>query len=125
MSKKEDAFGQTLVNSITSKSRDAILDVTEKCIITTEDRARLCLKDCVENMETRRAWIAPLGILMTIVVTLVSASFKDWVLPAAVWQSSFIIALILSGIWLVRTLISRPKVITIDEIVKKLKVKES
>lgn len=89
------------------------VNVSQAVIITTEDKLRLCLSDHLGQMEKKRSWIAPLGILVAIVLTLVTATFRKVGLSAATWQSIFIIAAVLVFGWL---LLSAKKACEAEEI---------
>src|SRR5258708_39515755 len=43
-------------------------NVTQEIIVTTADKARLCLIEALGRLERRDAWIAPAGILATLAV---------------------------------------------------------
>ena len=69
-------------------------------IITTEDKARLCLAKYSSRLGKRRSWIAPLGILIAIILAIVTTTFKDFGLEAEVWKALFIISAIIVFGWL-------------------------
>jgi hypothetical protein len=72
-------------------------------------------------MEKKRNWIAPLGILVTIIVTLVTSDFKNVGLNAATWQSMFIIAGLISLGWLVYCVKEAWQSKDIEDIIDELK----
>lgn len=76
------------------------LNLSQEVIITTEDKVKLCLSEHLKRMEKRKSWIAPLGILLAITVTLVTSSFKDVGLNSATWKAIFIITGLISFGWL-------------------------
>jgi hypothetical protein len=56
-------------------------------------------------MEKKRGWIAPSGILITIVVALVTSTFRDkFGLDGATWRAIFILSGIISIGWLIRSI---------------------
>ena len=79
------------------------LNVSQEVIVTTEDKMRLCLSEHLKRMEKRKGWVAPLGILGAIVVTLVTSTFKDMGLDAATWKAVFIITGLISLCWLIHS----------------------
>lgn len=97
------------------------LNVSQEVVITTEDKIRICLTDHLKRMEKRLAWIAPLGVLITIVITLVTSTFKAIVFDAATWRAIFIIAGVLSAIWLILTAKEAIKSEKLEDIVSELK----
>lgn len=76
------------------------LNLSQEVIITTEDKIKLRLSEHLKRMEKRKSWIAPLGILLAITVTLVTSSFKDVGLNSATWKAIFIITGVISFGWL-------------------------
>jgi len=79
------------------------LNLSQEVIITTEDKIKLCLSEHLKRMEKRKDWIAPLGILLAIIVTLVTSSFEDVGLNYATWKAVFIITGLISFGWLIRS----------------------
>jgi len=77
------------------------LNVSQEVIVTTEDKIRLCLSNHLDKMEKKKSWLVPIGILVTIILTLVTSDFKDRAFKAATWQAVFIISGIISLIWLI------------------------
>jgi len=72
-------------------------------IFTTRDRLELCLTHHREKIEIRQQWPVPLGIFMSVILTLLTADFqqKKFGLDGSVWQAIFIIIAGLSGMWLI------------------------
>jgi hypothetical protein len=73
-------------------------------IMTTEDKIRLTVTEHLQRMEQRNGWVAPLGVLISIVAAFVTADFKDIVLTAAQWHALFVFAGIASFGWLCRSI---------------------
>lgn len=82
---------------------DIHLNVSQKMIITTEDKVRLCLLEHLNQIGKKGSWVAPLGIFIAIGATLVTSSFKENVLmlPADTWRAIFVIMGAISLLWLV------------------------
>jgi len=99
------------------------LNVTQEVIITTEDKINLCLSQHLKRIERKRSWIAPFGILIAIVLTFVTSSFKENVLQlnADTWRAIFIIAGLICFVWLIRSIIEAIKSLKVEDIVEKLK----
>lgn len=100
-------------------------NLDQEIIQITEDRLRLVLKDHLELVEDKKAWHAPLGILIAIVAAFVTADFRDAYFKAATWQAVFLIAGILSFIWLVRASYRAATSPSIDDIVSKIKTRST
>lgn len=90
-------------------------------VVTTEDKIRICLMTYLKNLQSRDTWMAPLGVALTLVLTFLTTDFKDFYFSADTWQAFFLIAFILSGVWLVVSLVRRPKALGVDDIVMMLK----
>lgn len=78
------------------------VNVRQKIIVVTEDKAYLCLQRHVERMGRKQEWIAPAGLALSLLATLVAATFQNFFLPAATWQALFILAFFGSLVWLAR-----------------------
>lgn len=93
----------------------------EKVSLITESKLKVCLMEYLQNLEKRGVWIAPLGILATIVITLLTADFQDkFYISRYTWQAIFILSAIISSVWLILVFIKRPKEVTIDDIVREM-----
>ena len=79
-------------------------NLTQEVIQITVDKLKLILQAHLQNMERRRDWIAPLGILATMLVVFPTTDFKQFAgLKAEVWQATFIIAVVLNLAWLFKS----------------------
>lgn len=92
----------------------------ERILTISESKLKLCLKDNIDNMGSRTAWQTPAGIGFTILITGLTSSFKDWVLSRYTWQALFVIAGILSFVWLIYTLYKMPRLKKVEDIVDEL-----
>ena len=100
-------------------------NVAQEFIMITEDKTYRCLREWKDHIETRNAWIAPVSLLVPLVLTFVTADFKDaFGLSKNTWQAVFIIGILLAGIWAIREiakLISRRGSPTVEELIQDLK----
>lgn len=99
------------------------LNLSEGFIFITEDKVRICLMKYVEYLEKRGSWIAPAGILITIITVVVTADFKNKLFPKEVWSALFIVAGIVSLVWLIFAISKTKKIKTIDDVINDLKLK--
>jgi undecaprenyl pyrophosphate phosphatase UppP len=97
------------------------VNVDQEIIMITEDRAKLCLMKYLENIGKRDSWTTPLAILLAVIVTLATTSFKQFLVSADVWQAIFLIVGGLSVLWLANSLRKRPKAKKIEDVIKELK----
>ena len=110
------SIGSQLVNV-----SEVHLNVSQEVIITTEDKVHICLSEHLKRMEKKHSWIAPFGIFITIVITLATSTFTDIGVDAATWRAIFIIAGVISFIWLVQAVIVAVKSEKLEDIVAELK----
>lgn len=93
-------------------------------IVTTEDKLKLALLERKGMLVGRDAWIAPFGIGISILITILTTDFRKFLLAAPVWEAIFYIALILTIFWFIYALAKRPKENSIDDFIQQIKKKE-
>lgn len=113
-SEKEDINIRPEVRKI---YRSIDLDV----IVITEDKLRICLSGSFKKVEKKKDWIAPFGILITILVALATSTFQNFIFEGATWQAVFILSAVISGIWLVLSLNKARKSLRVEDIIRDLK----
>ncbi|SRR5260370_25984667 len=101
-------------------------NVAQDIIVTTVDKAKLCLLEHQKTLSARHGWIAPVGILIPVLAALVTADFnkKFFGLGPAVWQAIFILSAIASSFWLLIALYHAVAAATrggVDDVIKNLK----
>ena len=101
-------------------------NVSAELVEITSEKLELILRQYVDCLHGRSAWHAPLGIVLTIIVVLSTTNFNPkFGLSADTWSAIFVIGLMLSAGWLVRSIVRLRKVMTVDELMNKLKNKVS
>jgi len=100
---------------------DVHLNVGQSTIVITEDKVRLCLMQHLGKLESRRGWFTPAGILLTLLLTFVTTSFKDFVLSASTWEAAFGIAALLAAGWLIIAFVCAWNAPSVDDIVGVMK----
>ncbi|WP_025041159.1 hypothetical protein [Nitrosospira briensis] len=100
------------------------INTSTSVIVTTEDKLKLVLLEWQQTRVGRDAWIAPVGIFISIFMTLLTADFRKFLLAAAVWEAIFYVALILVFGWLIYTLKVRPKNKSRDDFIRQIKKSE-
>ena len=89
---------ELLNNSIVHKN------VGQEFVVITIDKVKLCLREHKEVLESRIEWVAPLGVFLALLASLVAADFKDFFgLKKGDWRSLFVVGTIASLIWLFRS----------------------
>lgn len=96
-------------------------NLSQEVIITTEDKIWKCLKIYLDKISRRNEWQTPLGIAITIGITLLTTDFKDFIFKADTWTALFIFGLIISLIWLFRSFNYLSSQIGIEDIINDLK----
>lgn len=78
-------------------------DLTQNVVMVTEDKLKLCLSEHLAAQRDRAAWQGPLGMFLSLLLTAVTADFKETMgVKAAVWSGVFGFFLAFSigwGIW--------------------------
>lgn len=97
------------------------VNVAQPIIVTTEDKVHRCLMAHVSTIENRKAWIAPLGLLVTVGAVLVTCNFRDFILPANVWHAMFALTALGSVVWLAKALFALRKSHSVEDVIKELK----
>lgn len=106
--------GQISVKNIHSNTEQTLISVTE-------DKLRLILNEYLELIESKKTWLAPFGILLTILVVLTTSEFKDFLISKYTWQAVFIMTGVLCIIWFIKTLKNILKSASVDDVVRKIK----
>ena len=100
-------------------------NIQQTIVVVPEDRLRLCLMEHRDCLSGRRDWLTPLSLLVALITTLVAADFnKTLVFAPNVWEAMYVIASLLSGIWLIRALYrswSVRNAISLDSLVVRIK----
>lgn len=97
------------------------LNTKQRVIVITEDRAEICLRDHYEMLRRERDWQTPAAFLITLIVTLVTTQFHDFLIPKDAWFAAFVIAAIVAALWLARTLMYLRKRTTVRDILSAMK----
>lgn len=72
----------------------------------TEDKLRLIVEEYERSWRSRIEWVGPFGVLVSVVISIVTSEFRGVLgLTGQSIRSLFIIAAIVSGAWLVKSLI--------------------
>ena len=99
-------------------------NVDQEILVTTVDKIKICLMEHRDCLVAKSEYVTPLSLFLTLVTTLAAASFRDFVLPSAVWQAVYFICTGLAFYWLLRAVYhawSNRKHGSINELVAALK----
>ncbi|MFA6272248.1 MAG: hypothetical protein WC693_04045 [Patescibacteria group bacterium] len=96
---QKDAIQKYIIENSEIKSA-----LGETIITTTKDRVENCLLKYLKLLEKKNNWVTPLSIILVVVTTLLTTEFKDYIVPKSTWQAIYIIAAIITLIWLLISL---------------------
>jgi hypothetical protein len=83
------------VSQICSNVRSDLIEITE-------DKLENILLKHLKNLRIIDSWIAPFTIFMTVLLTILTTTFKDsFSISKEVWNAVFLILLLGSSIWLI------------------------
>ena len=103
-------------------------NIEQEYIIITADKLELILRDAKDILISQRDWWTPLGFFSTLLITLLTTDFKNFIFSANVWYALFIIAIVISLLWLVKCLLKLKKHWGKDDvkgIISKIKVESN
>ena len=86
------------------------------------------MRDAKDILISQRDWWTPLGFFSTLLITLLTTDFKNFIFSANVWYALFIIAIVISLLWLVKCLLKLKKHWGKDDvkgIISKIKVESN
>lgn len=109
-----------LVEQLVSVDRIAF-NVSQSVVVTTEDKIRLALDAYLKGARRRSEWIAPLGLLVAVLATLITATFNDLMLSADTWKAIFVLVGTGAFLWLVKALFGLREKSTVDDLIEELK----
>ena len=75
-------------------------NVDQVLIQITEDKLRLILRDYEAGVAARRSWMAPLGIVLTVLATLTTGEPNGVLLPKDWWLPIYATAGLSALVWL-------------------------
>ena len=97
------------------------LNVSQSLILTTEDKLKICLNSHVKKIEKSKEWVAPFSLLSALLLSLITADFKQALLSPETWRALFIIAALLSGVWLLFSLRNSFQSRSIDTVIDEIR----
>ena len=115
------AFGQELLTQELVTFEQVRVNVSQTLIIATEDRMNLWLMGVISRIKKQSEWVAPLGLVIAITLTLTTTSFNNFLLPSATWHAIFVIVDVLAFLWLAISLRHLRKPLVIADEIEQLK----
>jgi hypothetical protein len=110
----------------TSKDMETISELyltslPQDVITTTEDKLRLALMRYLKKMEKKKGWLTPMGLTISLTLTLMMSAFKNWGLTADTWKAIFILGDGASIIWFIFAVIESLRSVKLDDVIAELK----
>jgi len=97
-------------------------NMQQEVIMITVDRLRLRLIEYSDTIKRKNSWLVPIGIFLPILISLLTAEFRNFGLADAEWKALFVLIGILSFLWFVYELRNAVKKSpSIDDLVEKIK----
>jgi hypothetical protein len=98
-------------------------NLNQEVIKITVDKLRLILKEYLYLMERKKEWEAPLFNVITLIVVLITTTPKQVYFSADTWEAIFIIALLLSIAWFIKSVryTFNSNSLSVEELVEKMK----
>jgi len=88
-----------------SKNLTIRINLEQEIIVTTTDKIRLVLRDTKDIILSKRGWLTPLSLLLSLITTLCTVDFKETLyLSKDTLQAIFVFFSIASFIWLIKTI---------------------
>lgn len=104
-------------------------NVKSDLIEITEDKLENILLKYIQNIELRKRWVLPFGLLVSVALTLTSAKFQDGLgISAATWNAVFLVLAALSVAWLLFDLLQLTRCwskSTLDYLIRTIKNAQS
>lgn len=87
---------EKFVNQVCSNTQTDLIEITE-------DKLENILLKHLDKLKAIKAWETPLALFISILVTVLTTEFKSFYFSASVWTAVFIIGLLISFLWLLRS----------------------
>lgn len=71
----------------------------------TRDKLEIILLKEFNSMKKVPDWKTPASIFITTLITVLTATFKDFLLPKEIWNALFLLLMLISGIWFLINLV--------------------
>lgn len=89
-----------------AQSSNVLLNVRTDYVVTTRDKIEIALRRKLPLFLRRTAWVAPASLLSALVMSIITSDFTKFMgISEDVWSTVFVVAAILSGVWLLRSLL--------------------
>lgn len=112
----------TFTETKTVDVTDIHSNTSQELVVITLDKLRLIIYEHKEALSRSREWQTPAGMVVTILLVFATTDFRDaLLLSAATWRAFFLMALVLTILWLARNLWVLLKSGEVDDVVERIK----
>lgn len=95
---------QVIINEDGDFTNKIVRQTKVEVIVISDDKLHIILTNCLGRIASLNQWATPLGILVTLAVTMLTTNFKAFILSASVWEAMFWIITILNVVWLIKSI---------------------
>lgn len=97
-------------------------NLDQEVIEITSDRLKIILSEYFSQVRNSQEWGTYLGIMLTVLATLLTATFKNFAsIDASSWQAMFLLVLLVSAYKFVRSLIVYFRLRALDAVIAEIK----
>lgn len=93
---------QVTINEDGDFANKIIRQTKVEVIVISDDKLHIILTNCLSNISSLNQWATPLGILVTLTVTMLTTNFKTFILNESVWEAIFWIFTLVNIVWLLK-----------------------
>lgn len=102
-----------------------IINTKSDLIEITEDKLENILIKYIDKVKKTFNWLTPLSLFLTILIVLLTAEFKTFIgIDKTVWNAFFLLSLIFTGLWTIKSgyyAIKCSKESTIEKLLQQIK----
>ena len=96
-------FSQNAIDKMMETS-EFFDNTSQEFIQTTADKLRLCLIEHKDILKAQSDWIAPLGILLALLTSVITSDYNDFLgIAGATWETFHLGAMMACSVWLLRS----------------------
>ncbi|MCT8248067.1 hypothetical protein [Proteus faecis] len=95
---------QVIINEDGDFTKKIVRQTKVEVIVISDDKLHIILTNCLSRITSLNQWATPLGILVTLTVTMLTTNFKAFILNESVWEAIFWIITIFNIVWLLKSI---------------------
>ncbi len=106
------------INQVRTNTKSDLIEITE-------DKLENILLKYIDKVKKTFNWLTPLSLFLTILIVLLTAEFKTFIgIDKTVWNAFFLLSLLLTGFWTIKSgyyAIKCSKESTIEKLLQQIK----